>query len=56
MVYRCPVCGGNGIVPGGFYLQTTGTWMATDTGGEECRSCKGKGFVAVETPGEADAR
>jgi len=29
--YRCPVCGGNGIVPNGFYRQTSNDWMTTST-------------------------
>lgn len=45
--YRCPVCGGNGIVAAGFYTQTSGCW--TSTGGfEMCRSCNGKGVVYGE--------
>src|SRR3990167_4032973 len=27
---RCPVCGGNGLVPHGYYSQTTGEWSTTD--------------------------
>jgi len=45
--YRCPVCGGNGIVAAGFYTQTSGCW--TSTGGfEMCRSCNGTGIVYGE--------
>lgn len=42
--YCCPVCGGNGIKPLGFYNLTSGMW--TSSGGtEECRSCTGTGVV-----------
>lgn len=42
--FCCPVCGGNGIRPQGFYTQTTGMW--TSSGGtEQCRSCTGTGVV-----------
>ena len=46
-VERCPVCGGNGLVPNGFYSQTSGCWPSTGTGGETCRSCGGKGYIVV---------
>lgn len=42
--HRCPICGGNGIVPSGFYNQTNGTWSSTNTT-EQCRSCKGSGII-----------
>lgn len=42
---RCPVCGGNGIVPNGFYNQTSGHWSSTSTEPEKCRSCNGTGIV-----------
>lgn len=42
--YKCPVCNGNGQVPGGFYLGT-GEELTSDTSFEECRSCVGKGIV-----------
>ena len=46
---KCPVCGGNGLVPQGFYLQCTGDWTS---GGlfEPCRSCKGEGWIVVDDP------
>lgn len=47
-VERCPVCNGNGLVPNGFYTQTTGQWSTTDASVETCRSCAGKGYVVVE--------
>lgn len=43
--FRCPVCGGNGIVAGGFYGQTSGQWLSAEVYSEECRSCKGTGVV-----------
>ena len=43
--YTCPVCGGNGLVPNGFYNQTTGNWSSTDATPETCRSCGGLGVV-----------
>lgn len=42
--YRCPVCNGNGLVAAGFYNQTSGAWSSCG-GTEECRACKGKGYV-----------
>jgi DnaJ-class molecular chaperone len=44
----CPVCQGNGLRPSGFYAQTTGTWGASSTETEKCRSCDGKGYVVVD--------
>jgi len=43
--FRCPVCGGNGIVAGGFYGQTSGQWLAAEVYSEQCRSCSGTGVV-----------
>ena len=43
--HRCPVCGGNGLVPNGFYRQTSGTWTTSDVTPETCRSCNGTGLV-----------
>ena len=43
--YCCPVCGGNGLVPNGFYLQTGGQWATTNTTPEQCRTCNGTGIV-----------
>lgn len=42
---KCPVCGGNGLVPNGFYTQTTGQWTTSSTTPEKCRSCNGLGRV-----------
>ncbi len=49
---RCPVCNGNGLVPPGFYGQTSGQWSTTLTTPESCRSCGGSGIV-WEPPQEA---
>lgn len=41
---KCPVCGGRGIVPNGFYLtQQTGT--STDNQPGICKSCGGSGVL-----------
>lgn len=41
----CPVCCGNGIVPNGFYNQTSGTWLSSDATPDTCRSCGGTGVL-----------
>jgi hypothetical protein len=38
--YRCPVCGGKGAVPQGFY-----TGQTEATGAEPCRTCQATGIV-----------
>jgi len=43
--YCCPVCRGNGLVPNGFYRQTSGDWATDSIVPETCRSCKGTGIV-----------
>lgn len=43
--FRCPVCNGNGLVPPGFYGQTSGNWIWSPTIPETCRSCNGTGIV-----------
>jgi len=43
--HRCPVCNGNGLVPNGFYAQTSGNWSTASTVPESCRSCYGTGIV-----------
>jgi len=43
--YCCPVCGGNGLVPNGFYSQTGGQWSTSNFSPETCRSCDGTGIV-----------
>lgn len=42
---RCPVCNGSGLVPNGFYMQTSGSWSTNSTAPETCRSCGGTGIV-----------
>ena len=42
---RCPVCGGNGLVPNGFYNTVTGIMSTTSITPETCRSCNGTGIV-----------
>ena len=41
----CPVCGGNGLVPNGFYNTLSGIGSTTSTTPETCRSCNGTGVV-----------
>lgn len=42
---RCPVCGGKGIVPQGFYDTPMAAGFATNTAPDQCRACGGKGMV-----------
>lgn len=42
--YRCPICNGTGIVPGGFYFSVNGYSASTNTT-EMCRQCQGSGLV-----------
>ena len=42
---RCPVCGGNGLVPNGFYNQTSGYWSTSSISPETCRTCNGTGVI-----------
>lgn len=42
----CPVCGGRGLVPVGFYTAIgTPYYITTNTSPETCRSCGGKGYI-----------
>lgn len=42
----CPVCGGKGLVPNGFYTAIgTPYYSTTSTSPETCRSCGGKGYI-----------
>jgi len=43
--FKCPVCGGNGLVPAGFYNTVTGYSTTTSTAPLTCRSCNGTGIV-----------
>lgn len=44
MPYKCPICNGSGIVPGGFYL-STGNFTVSDRTTEPCRACNGTGVL-----------
>lgn len=47
-VQRCPTCGGNGILPHGFYWVPLGQpFEGVSTALETCRTCKGSGLVDV---------
>ena len=42
----CPVCGGKGLVPNGFYVAVGTSYYSTNsTISETCRSCGGKGYI-----------
>lgn len=41
----CPICGGKGLVPNGFYSVGTSYYSTTNTSPETCRSCGGKGYI-----------
>ena len=43
--HRCAVCNGNGLVPNGFYMQTSGSWSTSSITPETCRSSGGNGIV-----------
>ena len=48
----CPVCGGKGLVPNGFYdvgSSNLGNYRqkTTSASPETCRSCQGKGYIIV---------
>lgn len=46
----CPVCGGKGLVPNGFYLSVgTDSYRTNSTAPETCRSCGGKDYI-IEFP------
>lgn len=42
--YKCPICNGTGIVPGGFYFSVNGYSTSTNTT-EMCRQCQGIGII-----------
>jgi rRNA maturation protein Nop10 len=46
MIYRCPVCGGRGLVPAGFYNIGVFGGGSTTATSETCRACGGSGLVA----------
>lgn len=41
----CPVCGGKGKVPNGFYTWTEHYWPTTSAAAETCRTCNGTGII-----------
>ena len=43
--YCCPICGGKGLVPSGFYLGVGPTVGVTSTSPDQCRSCMGSGII-----------
>lgn len=49
-VYKCPVCGGRGFVPCGFYSSQKydGSSITNSTSTEVCRSCHGRGIIFDE--------
>jgi hypothetical protein len=55
--HTCPVCGGRGIVPGGFYTSTGDTWISS-VATEQCRACCGSGVLwgAPEAPAPMPGR
>lgn len=42
--YKCPVCEGRGIVPGGFYA-SIGPYSTSTSVTEPCRACEGTGII-----------
>jgi DnaJ-class molecular chaperone len=40
----CPVCGGRGLVPNGFY-NIQGLYSSSSAIHEQCRTCKGTGVI-----------
>lgn len=47
--YRCPICEGRGIVPGGFYTSIGQTYSSNRTS-EQCRQCFGTGIIWGSDP------
>jgi DnaJ-class molecular chaperone len=43
----CPVCGGNGMVSGGFYDKAGVEQWSSITASEPCRTCKGTGTIYI---------
>lgn len=43
--YKCPVCGGRGLVPNGFYNVTDNSYYTNSTSAEPCKTCHGTGIV-----------
>jgi hypothetical protein len=44
-IHKCPVCGGNGLVPNGFYTNISGFGTTNSATPEICRSCNGTGII-----------
>lgn len=44
-IHRCPVCGGSGMVPNGFYNTVSGVGSTSSISPEVCRSCSGSGYI-----------
>ena len=43
--YRCPICNGTGLVPGGFYQSAIGGTAISSVSAEKCRQCNGGGII-----------
>ena len=43
--YRCPICGGNGLVSGSFYTSLFGCGGTTTNITQPCRTCNGAGIL-----------
>ena len=43
--YKCPICGGSGLVPSELYNQTTINLSSSSTSPARCRTCNGLGSV-----------
>jgi len=54
MIYRCPVCGGRGLVPAGFYNIGVFGGGSTTATSETCRACGGSGLVADCWPSSSE--
>ena len=50
--FKCPVCGGNGLVPNGFYdmFPQSTTYITPET----CRTCNGSGIIWGDDIEEVD--
>lgn len=48
MYQKCPVCGGRGIVPHGFYETYSPYYSSSGASPETCRTCRGTGVLFVQ--------